>query len=71
MIKVKVNYALFYDLPKEEIELAAGSIEELKELLASRLKNPFSIAVNGQIATDNQLLKDGDEVFVFPYLSGG
>jgi len=72
MIKVKVNYAVVYNLPAEEILLTTGSLGELKEQLTQKLNtNPFNLAVRGQIADETLLLKDGDEVFVFPLLSGG
>jgi molybdopterin synthase sulfur carrier subunit len=64
----------------EEFELAGGSVAELLAALRARGANwareladgrAFRIAVNQDLAGPDDTLRDGDEVAIFPPVTGG
>jgi len=81
MLKVKL-FAWFREIAKaEEIEVdfTEGSVNELIEAIKKEkpeLKEAldggnFFVAVNREVASEESQVKEGDEVAIFPPVSGG
>ncbi|TCJ15393.1 molybdopterin converting factor subunit 1 [Parasulfuritortus cantonensis] len=69
-----------FGTPSEEVELAAGDVADLLALLCTRGKpwadelsgqRAFRVAVNQDLAGPDTALADGDEVAIFPPVTGG
>lgn len=78
-IEVKLYASLGKYMPQEAVEKGQGSLEvgegtTIKALLEN-LKVPLEtvklIFLNGIHAKDNEVLKDGDRLGVFPPVAGG
>lgn len=81
-LKVKIRYfALYRDLSgksDETMDLKDGStldslLDEVREShpIFSKQSGEFLLAVNEEYAAPETVLKDGDEVAIFPNVSGG
>ncbi len=81
-MKVRVRYfALYRDLAgreEEEINLVDGSsldvlMNEVKQShpIFSKQSGEFLLAVNAEYAPREKVLTEGDEVAIFPSVSGG
>ncbi|RLG83837.1 MAG: thiamine biosynthesis protein ThiS [Thermoprotei archaeon] len=67
MLVVRVRFA---DGTTKELNVNGISIRELFKTL-NLLLEEYIVVVKGRVVTDDYIVKDGDEVILYPVVSGG
>ena len=71
-IEVRLRSFARHQANKQQLDVASGStVRDVLLLLDLPDKLDFVVAVNGQAASEDTLLSDGDRIELIPALAGG